>query len=325
MWDAGQTLRVSTHGGSVSLRTKIREYAEIWTQYANIHFHWVDWLEPAEIRIGFNERATASNSSLGRNSLLQGGESMTFKFTEITDLNRTTIGGDVLHEFGHALGLLHEHQSPAAGIQWNKQKVYDDLAIQGWSRGDVDHNIFDKYSASSTNYTAFDPRSIMAYQVPASWTTDGVGLKGNNELSATDKEFIGNWYSSPPSPRDAAGQLRTGDDCDEIEFVVEYNVVAITDVVFKLEIAPHIWRKAIHVPVGNGWQKCEVVRTTRDPSAYTAGELTIAKAELDSSRPIGFSKAKTFGILTALNYTWDVLTALPGGTRVNLNWKRDRC
>ncbi len=32
----------------------------------------------------------------------------------------------VLHEFGHALGGIHEHQSPASGvIPWDKPKVYE--------------------------------------------------------------------------------------------------------------------------------------------------------------------------------------------------------
>jgi hypothetical protein len=29
----------------------------------------------------------------------------------------------VLHEFGHALGLVHEHATPAGGIKWNREQV----------------------------------------------------------------------------------------------------------------------------------------------------------------------------------------------------------
>ena len=30
----------------------------------------------------------------------------------------------VMHEFGHALGLIHEHQSPfEGGFEWNKEEV----------------------------------------------------------------------------------------------------------------------------------------------------------------------------------------------------------
>ena len=29
----------------------------------------------------------------------------------------------VLHQFGHALGLEHEHQHPTAPLEWNQEKV----------------------------------------------------------------------------------------------------------------------------------------------------------------------------------------------------------
>ena len=30
----------------------------------------------------------------------------------------------VLHEFGHAIGLIHEHQSPfKGGFEWNREEV----------------------------------------------------------------------------------------------------------------------------------------------------------------------------------------------------------
>ena len=32
--------------------------------------------------------------------------------------------GTILHKFGHTLGLIHEHQSPASGgFQWNREEV----------------------------------------------------------------------------------------------------------------------------------------------------------------------------------------------------------
>ena len=67
------------------------------------------------------------------------------------------VRSTTLHEFGHALGLIHEHQSPTAGINWNKEVVYQDMAGQGWSRAKVDQHIFKKYSTREiTNYSAFD-------------------------------------------------------------------------------------------------------------------------------------------------------------------------
>ena len=51
-------------------------------------------------------------------------------------------------------------------IPWDKPKVYAYYAQQGWSKDDVDFNIFEVYSEDSTNHTAFDPTSIMEYADP---------------------------------------------------------------------------------------------------------------------------------------------------------------
>src|SRR4029453_13895148 len=37
-------------------------------------------------------------------------------------------GGTAAHEFGHAIGLAHEHQNPAGGIEWNEEVVLRDLS-----------------------------------------------------------------------------------------------------------------------------------------------------------------------------------------------------
>ncbi|HKG84980.1 MAG TPA: hypothetical protein VKB16_17765, partial [Beijerinckiaceae bacterium] len=53
----------------------------------------------------------------------------------------------VLHEFGHVLGLRHEHHHPASGIVWNKPVVYRELRQQfGWSKAMVDSNIFERFT-----------------------------------------------------------------------------------------------------------------------------------------------------------------------------------
>jgi len=105
----------------------------------------------------------------------------------------------VLHEFGHALGLVHEHQNPAVAIPWNKAAVYQ--YYQGppnqWSQEQVDLNIFEVYGKGLTKYTRFDRNSIMLYPIPAELTTGGYQVGWNNELSYWDKLFIRKCY--PPT------------------------------------------------------------------------------------------------------------------------------
>ena len=65
----------------------------------------------------------------------------------------------ILHEFGHALGLKHEHQNPAFRIQWNESAIIQHLKqSQGWSEAQIRHNVINRLNEKETNF----PRLIGA-------------------------------------------------------------------------------------------------------------------------------------------------------------------
>jgi len=99
----------------------------------------------------------------------------------------------VLHEFGHALGLVHEHQLPAGGIQWNKPAVYADLEPK-WSREKIEKNLFATIAPEEAAMTNLDPTSIMMYPIKKSWTTNGFSTGLNATLSPIDIALIRNMY-----------------------------------------------------------------------------------------------------------------------------------
>lgn len=110
----------------------------------------------------------------------------------------TTDHEVILHEFGHALGMIHEHQNPAGNIPWNKDAVYEyyrRTQTPPWDKKKVDENIFAKYSESLTSHTSYDDRSIMRYAIPKELTLDGRDRPWNADLSPTDEEFIGRLYA----------------------------------------------------------------------------------------------------------------------------------
>ena len=102
----------------------------------------------------------------------------------------------VVHEFGHALGCIHEHQSPTEQLKWNRQAVYDTFSgpPNYWSEADIDQNILEKYSPNGISATRFDRKSIMLYQFDGSLFTDGKGTPLNTHLSLLDEQMIGQMY-----------------------------------------------------------------------------------------------------------------------------------
>lgn len=195
IWSNGSTISVRLYGGSNYVRQKVRDYADQWSNYANIKFNFVT-SGNADIRITFTDGA-GSYSYIGTDAkrIPKNQETMNFGWfddnTSDEEFSRTTI-----HEFGHALGLIHEHQHPEASIPWNKPLVYEYYAgaPNYWSKEDVDNNLFATYSTSQTQYSNYDKQSIMHYAVSKD-LTDGIFEVGwNTVLSSTDKSFISSLY-----------------------------------------------------------------------------------------------------------------------------------
>ena len=191
LWQNGRTLRVRFLDGVATVQDKVREIAREWEDVANLTLQFVT-SGTAEIRISFAEQGF-SWSTVGTDALTVPRADPTMNYgwlepdTELTEYQRV-----VRHEFGHALGMIHEHQNPDAlgKIPWDKPKVYEYYARQGWSRADVDANLFDVYDEDSTNFTAFDPDSIMQYAIPEELTIGTYSVGWNTDLSATDIAFM---------------------------------------------------------------------------------------------------------------------------------------
>jgi serralysin len=102
----------------------------------------------------------------------------------------------VTHEFGHALGLIHEHQNPDKPISWNREAVIADLSgpPNSWDQQTIENNIFKRYEKTEVATTPTDPDSIMMYPIPATWTVDGFSVGLNTNLSEFDRKFIAGAY-----------------------------------------------------------------------------------------------------------------------------------
>ena len=206
-WTPGATIRIKFLNGDTFLQNKVKQFAISWLTYANLNYQWVGRNDNADVKIAFKfNNDTSSWSYLGTycNYIDQNNPSMNFGWfnsgTPDSEFSRT-----VTHEFGHALGLIHEQSQPNSSIPWDKQKVYAYYKSNNptWTDAYIDDNVLFKYSASITNSSAYDTASIMHYVVPASLTTNGFSVGWNNYLSVTDKNFIMATYPHS-TPRNVA-------------------------------------------------------------------------------------------------------------------------
>lgn len=198
-----RTLTVRFLRGDPFVERKVEYYAKEWTPYSGIVFVFTNSGD-TDIRIDFNpESGSWSYIGACQSDVPQSSPTMNFGWltpsTDDTEYRRV-----VLHEFGHALGLLHEHQNPAAGIPWNEEAVYEYYhQTQHWDRQKIKANVLDKYSTNESNHGEYDPNSIMEYPIPPGLTTNGFQVGWNTELSPEDKRFISQEYGVNPPVGDS--------------------------------------------------------------------------------------------------------------------------
>lgn len=193
-WQPGRTLRVHFLHGDTRVHERIERHAHEWSRYANIRFNFVR--DPgAEIRISFDQ--PGSWSYIGTDALTLPETEATMNFGWLrADTPDVEVRRVVLHEFGHALGFGHEHQNPAVTIPWDREAVYRFYASAPnfWSREQVDTNIFQHYDRDQSQFSEFDPQSIMLYPVPNALTIGDFEIGWNNKLSETDKRYARKVY-----------------------------------------------------------------------------------------------------------------------------------
>lgn len=224
LWDNGKTINVKILSGSNALKTKVQKWAKEWMKYGNIKFNFIDKGE-AQIRVFLGDKKGNYGHvtmGLGIRCLQRDENDFTMHFDTtdfVYEANDKAFRGTVLHEFGHALGLIHEHMSPVSGIQWDSSAVYARKAMMGWNKDMTNAQLFRKYNISYTNGTQYDPKSIMHYPISKWETKNRYWVDWNYDLSEGDKALIAALY--PKGKRENKVPRITISNVGET--IIEYN------------------------------------------------------------------------------------------------------
>jgi serralysin len=228
MWDNGKTIKVgfikesyeriiqrypnSTPPDTQTTDSEYTNEKANWVQtviqkyivpIVGISFAWDIPLNQSDIRISFTQNLGAF-SMIGKGALNIEKDQPTMNLGWLDTLEDSTgkptagWGSVVVHEFCHALGMVHEHSREDASLNWNKQLIYDDLKKppNNWDKDDVDGNIFNVISLTAlTNHSNYDKYSIMHYIFPSDYFSPPVTLPVNIQLSTLDKEWLNKVYS----------------------------------------------------------------------------------------------------------------------------------
>lgn len=203
-WPTGSVLKVGFIGGNSTVIDAVKRFAPEWTKHANIKFEFPT-NGPYDIRVSFSTGGGAwSYVGIDAKNIAQTSPTM----------NLGWIDQDViLHEFGHAIGLFHEHQNPQGGICFNEANVIKDLSgpPNNWNEQIIRHNVLSKFRATDVITSAWDRNSIMHYAIPASWTCNNVSIAGGKVISLGDAAFIKSVYPGSQPPPTTTINLSTSD------------------------------------------------------------------------------------------------------------------
>lgn len=201
LWPVGATIKVAFKSKTVprSYAKEIMRIASSYENYANIDFKltfgdsahiWIDHLpeESAWSKVGHQPHKSRGRSATMNLPLMM--TYMRIKKYDESDYAYRKFQRNVLHEFGHALGLQHEHQNPLAEICWIEDELDDYCTDNGIGCGNYKaiDNLY------RLKYSIYDRQSIMHYQIENEPLFCDYKSPYTYNLSSLDKRWVSIMY-----------------------------------------------------------------------------------------------------------------------------------
>ncbi len=181
------TLGVHFYNGTKSEQQRLIKRASGWIDERlskQLVFKFGVTEEEAQIRVHFSNSGP-NNSAIGRDAL--------HKHFKKKPTLRIRNMHSVAHEFGHALGLLHEHRHEEIPFTFAEDKVIAEMRRppNKWTESKTRRNILRPNKGSKcVGDQGFNEDSVMIYQIPKRWTVEGVSFSPNRNISQRDRNCI---------------------------------------------------------------------------------------------------------------------------------------
>jgi hypothetical protein len=217
IWPVDSTIEIGFVIGSDPRHMKKFEemIMKNYAPHVGLKFSWIGTVQNADIMVGFNNKSVLE-SAIGSDSEFVRAEGCDKKcsLTVPGMVMDSILGGSnfyygkPLHEFGHALGLLHEMQRPDAssgGLTFKEKEVIEDFIRQGARRAPWDSqenkNWYQSeffpmafYGSSATGSPEYDFGSIMTYSFGKNTNVQGKQAIEPKKLSSTDIKWLNTIY-----------------------------------------------------------------------------------------------------------------------------------
>lgn len=213
-WWHKLNLNICFFGGSTNLRDYFIEIASEWQKGTALTldfgkksdgFNSCSPTNSGDIRVSFNK---AGNwSYVGRSARKRPIDTMTlnidipqaenFSLSDVPHYRKVHIATAIRHEFGHALGLEHEHQHPDSKCE--EHFDMDEIVTYFRKKAYNNEKAIKRYVLTLTGKrlakTRYDKKSIMHYDFLPDLFKDGEGAdcylrERNTKISPTDLRFI---------------------------------------------------------------------------------------------------------------------------------------
>ncbi|WP_438868853.1 M12 family metallopeptidase [Pseudomonas sp. L1(2025)] len=204
LWPQNSTITIAFMDTSPAHRALIQKHIEKnYAHLINLKLNFVEGTQ-GDIRISTSAAIAGDWSVVGTGALTVPANEPTMHLDpqNTEDIFKMNI----LHEFGHALGLRHEHKHPDRTLEFNLPKIYK-LYMQQFNLDKIDvyEQILQKLNPADIIASDYDQKSIMHYNLSRLilWKQQSTGYNFN--LSNADKALLQSIY---PRPKPGAVPVR---------------------------------------------------------------------------------------------------------------------